>query len=228
MSRGKTDFRELRKAIAALQKETPKAKGKCVQQAARGFVKKIVEITPPASEGVTGNAARQRGEQIIVSDIGRIMTGAVAQGTTRRTLLDGRSGAASAEELYKRFRDSRTGRINPAGLRHPYLVPQAQVMALLRRLLGEVGWMAAGWNAAARSLKVGLPAWIRRHGDRAGSILVRTRGEIVRIEVTNKVKFVGNVKDYNRRIQKAVDYQAGAMRRQAQYLMEKAVKKSGF
>ena len=129
MSRGKTDFRELRKAIAALQKETPKAKGKCVQQAARGFVKKIVEITPPASEGVTGNAARQRGEQIIVSDIGRIMTGAVAQGTTRRTLLDGRSGAASAEELYKRFRDSRTGRgsgrCRPARRHVPWAGPVA-------------------------------------------------------------------------------------------------------
>ncbi|MCX6968195.1 MAG: hypothetical protein NTZ46_10555 [Verrucomicrobia bacterium] len=53
-------------------------------------------------------------------------------------------------------------------------------------------------------------------------------GRRFRIEISNAVKFVGNVKDLDGRIQKAITYQANAMQRQADFLLHKAVKKAGL
>lgn len=219
----KFDMSGLKRAVRDLRPMVNKTKSELVEQAAKGFVKNVVAITPPASKGVTGSKAKQQGETAIKVDIARIMVAAA-----RKRDLDTRMGAASPEELYRRFRDKRTGRINPKSLKQPYRVAKSGLNALLRTLLEEVGWLAAGWNEAARKLGVRLPAWVSRHGTGKGSVSVTRSGSVFRITIANEVSFVGNVKGFASRVQGAVNLQANAMRRKAEYLMKKDIRKAGF
>ena len=215
----KFDMRQIQRAIKALEPHVKKSRQQLVEQAAKGFVKTIASITPPGSKGATGNTAKRQGEASIANDLAKVMK---AVRSKRNAQLQ------SPQEIYKRFRDNRTGRINPRNLQKPYPVSSTEFNALKKTLLGRVGWLASGWNAAAQKLGVRLPAWIARHGTSAGVILVTSDGRRFRIEISNAVKYVGSVKDLDRRIQKAVTYQANAMQRQADFLLHKAVKKAGL
>jgi hypothetical protein len=212
-------MRQIQQAIKNLQPHVKKSRQELVEQAAKGFVRTVASITPPASKGVTGSAAKKQGEAAITNDLARVM---LPVRPKRGNPLQ------SPQDIYKRFRDLRIGRINPRNLRNPYSVSSTEYNALKKTLLARVGWLASGWNAAARKLGVRLPAWIDRHGTGTGAILVTSDDRRFRLEISNAVKFVGNVKDLDRRIQKAVTYQANAMQRQADYLLLKAVKKAGF
>lgn len=222
MIKFKFDMSRLEKAIRELRPLVNKTKADLVEQAAKGFVKTVVAVTPPASKGVSGPKARAQGQAAIKGDLAKIMIAA------RKRDLDTRSGAASPEELHRRFRDKHTGRINSRGLRQPYRVPKAALAELQRRLLAQIGWLAAGWNRAALKLGVRLPPWVSRHGAGQGSIDVTRTGSKFRITVANEVRFVGNVKGFASRIQRAINYQANAMRRQAEYLMKKTIRKTGW
>lgn len=215
----KFDMRQIQQAIKNLEPHVKKSRKELVEQAAKGFVKAVATVTPPASKEATGSAAKKQGEATITNDLAKVMKAVRAK---RNAQLQ------SAADIYKRFRDTRTGRINPRNLQKPYPVSSTEFNALKKTLLLRVGWLASGWNAAAQKLGVRLPAWIARHGTGAGIILVTIDGRRFRIEISNTVKFVGNVKDLDRRIQKAVTYQANAMQRQADFLLKKAMKKAGF
>jgi len=112
--------------------------------------------------------------------------------------------------------------------KHAYRVGKSELLALQRRLLKEVGWLAAGWNEAAKKLGVRLPAWVARHGSGRGSIGITTGATRFRIAIANEVGFVGNVKGFSRRIQGAINLQASAMKRQAEHLLKKSIRKAGF
>ena len=215
----KLDMRQIQRAIKNLEPVVKKSRQELVEQAAKGFVKTIASITPPGSQGATGSTAKKQGEAAISNDLAKVMK---AVRSKRNAQLQ------SPQDIYKRFRDQRTGRINPRNLQKPYPVPGAEFNALKKTLLGRVGWLASGWNAAAQKLGVRLPAWISRHGTGAGVIIVTSDGRRFRIEISNAVKYAGSVKDLDRRIQKAVTYQANAMQRQADFQLHKAVKKAGF
>lgn len=217
--RMKFDMSRLQKAIRDLEPVVKKSRKGLVEQAAKGFVGNIVLITPPASKNATGSAAKKAGETTITNDLAKVMMAVRLRKGVEIQL---------AQDIYQRFRDKRTGRINPRNLHQPYRVSSADYNALRKVLLANVGWLASGWNAAAQRLGLKVPAWIARHGTSNGIILITSDGQRFRIEVSNGVKFVGNVKDLDRRIQKAVDYQANAMQRQADYLLRKAVKQAGF
>jgi hypothetical protein len=215
----KLDMGQIQEAIKNLEPHVKKSRKELVEQAAKGFLKTIATITPPASKKATGPDARKQGEATITSDLARVMLPV----RPRRN-----SQFQSAEDIYKRLRDKRTGRINPRNLQKPYPVSRTEYNALRKKLRLRVGWLASGWNAAAQKLGVRLPAWIARHGTSEGIILVTSDGRRFRIVISNAVKFVGNVNDLERRIDKAIAYQANAMQRQADYLLHKAVKKAGF
>jgi hypothetical protein len=217
--RMKLDMRQIQRAIKNLDPVVKKSRQELVEQAAKGFVRTIATITPPGSQGATGMDAKKQGEAAIINDLAKIMK---AVRSKRNAQLQ------SAQEIHKRFRDNRTGRVNPRNLQKPYPVSNTDYNALKKTLLLRVGWLASGWNAAAQKLGVKLPTWISRHGTSAGVILVTSDGRRFRIEISNAVKYVGSVKDLDRRIQKAVTYQANAMQRQADFLLHKAVKKAGF
>lgn len=93
------------------------------------------------------------------------------------------------------------------------IVPKRQFDNYLALMKGKVGELASGWNAAAAALNVARPAWISRHGDRLGQVVMELDGERMRILFSNDTPYANNVRDFAARVQKAVDWQARDMNR---------------
>lgn len=272
------DMSGIRGSLQRLRPLVKKNARELITTAAKGFVKDVVAITPPASKGVSGSAAKKAGEATIEMDTALTMEAMSDRELSAQQQFHGGTSFAANElktkkgkvyltdtnhilwsaaqalafHLKKRSQstgrppDARKGRgpggkrmrMREAGAHNAHvgrwvaddiaLVPRnvfAQVRVLLKKRVGE---LAAGWNAAATKLGVRLPAWVRRHGDSRGSASVTVGASTIRIVVENAVKFVGNVKGYERRVQKAIDYQARKMDRQADYLLKKALRAAGF
>src|SRR2546425_5037648 len=109
----KFDLREIKRAIKNLEPHVKKSRRELTEQAAKGFVKEVVAITPPAGKGKRGTAAKKAGEAAITNDLARVMIAARARQAV--TLQDPRA-------IHQRLRDLRTGRINPRNLKKPYPV----------------------------------------------------------------------------------------------------------
>jgi len=215
----KFDLRPIQRAIKQLQPHVKKSRRELTEQAAKGFVKEVVEITPPGGSGRRGNAAKKTGEAAIQYDLGRVMIAARARKNV--TLQDPR-------EIHQRFRDLRTGRINPRNLKQPYPVDASALRSLQQELIARVGKLAGGWNAAAAKLGVKLPSWVSRQGGGRGAMTVVDSFRLFRITIINAVKYVNSVADYERRIQSAITIQANKMRRQAEFLLTRALKRGGW
>lgn len=97
-----------------------------------------------------------------------------------------------------------------------------------KRASERVGLLASGWNRAAERLNYRPPAWIRRHGTQRGKCDVQLSGENMRITLSNKVPFVGSVKDLERRVKQGVAIQTRNMERRTASYLEKAAKRAGF
>jgi len=196
-----------------------KSRRELVEQAARGFTKEVVAITPPAGKGKRGSAAKKAGEAAIKADLARVMSAAAR-----------RKGVALQDprEIHKRLRDLRTGRINPRNLKRPYPVDAVALRSLRRELFARVGELAAGWNAGAQKLGVKLPAWVTRHGGQRSAVDVLNSARHFRITLTNAVKYVTTVATYDRRVQSAINIQARKMQRQADFLLTRALRQAGW
>lgn len=213
------DLKPIQRGIKALAPQVKKSRRELAEEAARGFVKEVVAITPPASKGKRGSAAKKAGEGAILVDLARVMVAAAR-----------RKGVTLADpaEIHKRLRDPRTGRLNPRNLKHPYPVDAAALRSLRNELLKRVGELAAGWNAGAQKLGVKLPAWVTRHGAGRSAAAVIDTLRVFRIILTNAVKYVGSVDAYDRRIQSALNIQGQKMQRRAEFLLTRALKRAGW
>ena len=108
------------------------------------------------------------------------------------------------------------------------LVPK-NVMEEVRKILKrQIGVLAAGWNTAAQKLGVKLPAWVTRHGTAYGEVVLTITATTFRLELSNVVQFVENVRGYESRVQRAIDFQTRKMEREADYLLKKALRKAGW
>ena len=154
------DLKPIRRSIKALAPQVKKSRRELAEEAARGFVKEVVAITPPASNGKRGNATKKAGEGAIIADLARFMVAAPRKKGVK---------LADPAEIHKRLRDHHTSRINPRNLKQSYRVDASALRALKRELLRRVGKLAAGWNAGAQKLGVKLPAWVARHGSTGSS-----------------------------------------------------------
>ena len=217
--RMRIDLRPIQRGIKALAPQMKKSRRELAEEAARGFVKEVVAITPPASKGKRGSGAKKAGEGAIIADLARVMVAAAR-----------RKGVTLGDpaEIHKRLRDPHTGRINPRNLKGPYPVDASALRALKRQLLARVGELAAGWNAGAEKLGVKLPAWVARHGSKRSSAAVINTFRVFRIILTNAVKYVTNVESYDRRIQSAINIQGKKMQRRAEFLLTRALRQAGW
>ena len=240
-ARMRFDLRPIQRGIKALAPQMKKSRRELAEEAARGFVKEVVAITPPASKGKRGSGAKKAGEGAIIADLARVMVAAARRkGVTLgdpaeidapaslQNALRVVQEAACAARIHRRLRDPHTGRINPRNLKAPYPVDASALRALKRQLLARVGELAAGWNAGAEKLGVKLPAWVARHGSKRSSAAVINTFRVFRIILTNAVKYVTNVESYDRRIQSAINIQGKRMQRRAEFLLTRALRQAGW
>lgn len=221
------DTSKIRQAAKKLSGETSKEMKVIMTDAAKGFLTGksrnrnpfgIMLFSPPASKGRTGSEAKKAGETAIKNDLAKMFV-----------LVAKNSAAPPSDPIsaHRAAQNPRTGRV-PRGATK-VAITAAALRILQSVLLKRVGWLAAGWLPAAEKLGAkGVPAWIARHTSAPGACVVTVRATGIRLELVNAVSYVGSVADYERRVEKAIEYEAGALERQADFLQKKLLKKAGF
>ena len=130
----------------------------------------------------------------------------------------------SAEDLlgsHERARRGAAGRVNPRNRKEKLPVSNAVFNRVLSLLQKHVGWLAAGLNAAATKLGFSLPAWIKRHGNKFGSISVKASANGIRIRIIQNVPYADDVKGYTRRWNFALEKEYKAIYAQAKIIWDK-------
>ena len=193
------------------------------RQAARGFVRRVVAVTPPASEGTTGLDARRQGEAKIDRELQRVFVPVALKGKRPEQYPD----------VFGIYQDQVLPRKGKRGLSHRPLtqrfhVDQVKFDALRASLVGEVGFLAGGWNAAAETLGVPVPAWIARHGTGHGTCEVLVEENRIRILIGNNVGYAKDVDGFDRRTAATLGYQADAIERELEFLLERSVAEAGL
>lgn len=108
------------------------------------------------------------------------------------------------------------------------LVSRPNFERFREKVIDKVGLLASGWNAAAAKLGLKLPAWITRHGTSRGEIELRITETHFTILITNSVKFAGEVKGLERRVQFALDNRGNQMMRRLEHVFAGEARKAGF
>ncbi len=242
---------DLQRATKRLASASGKLKKDVVQTAAKGFVKTIVKITPPASQKAQGTGAKQAGEKAATADLRKLVVVPkhMESGDADTAESAGQKRDATGRFLSKEERAALAGlaTLDPAAILrfhqqkrgHSHRAPKIPrserqrvrietFLAAAKILIKEVGTLAAGWVASAAKLGVSIPAWVKRHGGSHGQAVISDTGSRFRIELSNALPFVTNVAGYERRVQNAVNYQAKAMNRQADFLQKKAIREAGW
>jgi hypothetical protein len=109
--------------------------------------------------------------------------------------------------------------------RRIYFIPDDTFLKFyIQSIQDRVGWLAAGWRAAAEELGVKLPQWIGRHTAAPGAVRVEVSDHSFKIVATNAVKFASEAGDLTRRVQYAVESQAAAMNRRADDFLKRKLR----
>jgi len=241
------DTSKLRAALRTYQLATLKDTDTVVRDAARNFVKRAASVTPPAT-GKLNSEAKKRGESNVVGDLNHIFVGLSpalfekfealrAQGVPELRTKSGRVIVRSTDIAVpsikgwhyanrRRAGRVRSGRRSSGGIRAVILSQRKKDYQ--RRVLKKVGLLMAGWNASAAKLGTKLPAWTSRHGTGGGRCAVTKTRSGIRIRLENMVGFVTKVKGLERRVQWALNAQAGALERAADAIIRKTARRVGF
>ena len=204
--------------LAGLSKKKPVVD--VMKRAAGSVIRRVVGVTPPA-KGKADAAAKKAGETAIAADLAKLMVPGKARAL--------KGGSEDPEALHGRARDKRTGRVNPRSRKVRSAVSPQALNALKKKLFAQVGHLAAGFNAAAQKLGVKLPVWISRHGTRFGTISIILKATGIRITFSNRVKFVDNITELNRRLQWALNTEAKSiLERQIPNAVKNVARRAGF
>ena len=258
----KINYARLDEALARALTQSKREPVVYMKEQARGVVRRVVGITPPASitssnfkdetgadvwHVVQGGAAKRQGERTVISDIAKIYgtrAGAVQvikEHETHKGMVKGfvkyiSSGELPrAQELFRyatskgliKFDDGalhrsrrnargRVGRINGPLV---YVSNDDLLKAYIKKMQSMVGFLAAGWNQACAMLGIQPPPWIWRH-NAPGTGSVEITPTRITIRMVNQVGYAGEIPDFQRRVQFAVDAQADAIRRRSQKFMQ--------
>lgn len=113
-------------------------------------------------------------------------------------------------------------------LEHKLPITASKWNELVKLGYSTVGNMAAGWNAAASRFNVrGIPNWIKRHGNKYGSIVVTETPTGFSFSARNNTKHRAS-NYFQSQLQMAVDAQARKMERRSNFLTLQNAKKAGF
>ena len=207
--------------------EMKKGMRETVKLAARGATRYVIDITPPASEGVTGAAAYRAGRNRIAGDLDKVFAPVRLKGRRKITTVFGRRLKrpiyVPTKEKYPDvsgiYRQQSNFRGAGVGFRArnlkaaKYYVDVRKFAAVVKAKQARVGALAAGWSAAANALDVPLQQWISRHGTAGGRVQIDTAGDRMTVTVENFGDGLpANVRaELARRVPIAVEYQRNTM-----------------
>lgn len=227
-----------------------------MKEQAKGVVKRIVSITPPASQGAMGGDAKKQGVTKVRADIRKVYGSPAAayqlikdkeQFTGQAKSFWGltKNGEQErAKDLFRAATGESYGPFDGGSLHHAkrvngrvrggrrdqpfmYVWDGEDMKNYIKEKENLVGWLAAGWNFAAALLGARPAAWIWRHASPgSGQIVVNDQG--VKIIMTNRVDYASAIKDMTRRVQWALNTQADAMNRRAEQYLKTLFKDQGF
>lgn len=200
-----------------------------VLSTAKGATRRVIDLTPPAHNGIVGAAAYRYGREKITRDMKRVLVPVKLKGRRKITTVFGRRlsrpvyvetremfpNVADTYRRYRRFRNSGVGvRSKNLGERK-YWVDARKFRGLVKAKEARVGRLASGWAAGAIGLDVPLQNWIARHGQANGRVVIQTAKGYMAVRVQNFApRASDNVREeLGRRIRYALHYQAGAMER---------------
>jgi hypothetical protein len=183
---------------------------------AKGIMKEVIAHVPPAWGKADLNAKRI-GEAIVASDVGKLFQ-AVAPGAVDRSvdLASIHSGARNQK-----------GKVPRSKGKNKYKVSKAALTAYIKEEKSHVGYLAAGFNAAAAKVGYRPPAWIWRHSA-PGSVMLRVSERGIHFRATNSVQYASKIGILQHQIQKGVNVQTSKLYRESMYLMLSAAEKAGF
>lgn len=183
----------------------------------------LLQITPPASAGSTGTAAKRAGESAIAKDLAAIFT-PVRLKYKRPEIYP------NVSEIHRRlFLTKVAGRtLRSDKGRGSYYVDGAKLKALALALKKNVGKLASGWAAAANRLGVAVPAWIARHGGGRGQIRVALTAPRYEVEMTCICPPNAPSAELERRVPYAIKYATARAEREIAFLLARDAGKAGF
>lgn len=194
---------------------------------AKGMVTDIIAITPPASKGAQGVAAKRAGEGAIMRDLGAVFAPVRIKGYRTITTVFGRKIKKPVRvpttehwpdviSIYHERSHRRHGGRMTRGRKQAYYVSRAKLTSLATGLKAKVGTLAAGWIPAALELGAKVPAFIMRHAGKAHGTIQITYEKGILIRAINH--FPGNAgelaADVQRRVEAVKGYAIGKLKRQ--------------
>jgi hypothetical protein len=204
-----------------------------VKRAAKVITRRVISITPPASDGTTGAAAYRQGRKKIAKQMDAVLAPVKLKKRRLITKVFGRTlkrpvytktteKYPDVSEVYRRYMKVRK---NGAGIgvskaKPKFFVDIGKFNRLLKDKESRVGKLAAGWTAAASVFDVPVQSWISRHGSGRGSVKVQLMSSSMSVTAFN---YAGNLPEnlmaeLDRRIIYAVNYQKSAMQREIDYM----------
>jgi hypothetical protein len=215
------DDAEFQAALKAFFATSRKSVATNLKDEGKRLVKAIIQLTPPNKEkenkkgDINPSYNLSGGKKTIANDLAKIFR-------------QSKRGTASPESFHKRFRDKRGRvRLNLNKGNKDRRIRIADLAEYKKKVQARVGYMAAGWKAAAASMGINLPAWISRHSA-AGKGRVSLNGERLTIELSNNVVYPGARFLVERRVDDALRYRARTMMSRVNHFVYKAAKGAGF
>jgi hypothetical protein len=223
-----------------------------LSEQARGIQRRVIDVTPPGSEGVKGTSrqARKMGMAKVEGDIRKIYgtpgdafelikakdekaAGAFWAAHQKRNFTEAnrvmesvvgkRLHSFDGGNLHKRMR--RKGSVRSRSIIF-FVEDEKDLKDYIKSRQKQVNFLQAGWLSAALKLGLTLPASIATH-QAPGSAVVEVTATRIRIVATNGVKYASDA-DVERRIQFAINSQAGAMERQMERYMQNLNRRAGL
>lgn len=202
-----------------------------VERAAKGVTRRVINLTPPGSQGTTGAAAYRQGRLKIARQMDAVFAPVKIKGRRKITTVFGHKLKRPvyvstterfpdvADEYRKRAHASSTGigiRVSRGAKAY---IDVRKFRAVLAAKQARVGTLASGWAAAAEALDVPLQQWISRHGAGRGTLKRDLNGPQMRITARNLAPNLPGpiAAEMDRRINAAVRYQRDAMLREINY-----------
>lgn len=221
-----------------------------LSQQAKSIVQSVIDITPPGSRAVKGPSrkGRQQGQAALAADVRAVYGGPGQLYDEIRSRSEGAADAfwakleakdvAGANEVAqaavghrlvsfdggeRRTRGARKRRRKAPMI---FVDDERELTRYIKQRQARVQFLVAGWESAANRLGISLPGSVTQH-NAPGSVVIQVSPQRLRIVATNSVSYASNT-PLLRRIQWALNAQAGKLERQWETYTARLNRRSGL